>query len=76
MAVTGLLVVLIFLLLFLFSKLYTQPKEEAPESVAKGLDDRLATLIEPDLMAALQDFAQKEGRSCVAVVNDLIRKAV
>lgn len=76
MAVTGFLIVLIFLLLFLFNRLYTQPKEEALESVEKRLDDRLATLIEPDLMAALQDLAQKEGRSCVAVVSDLIRKAV
>ena len=76
MAVTGFLIVFIVLLLFLFSKLYTRPKEEAPDPVERRLDDRLATLIEPELMEALQDLARKEGRSCVAVVNDLIRKAV
>ena len=75
MEVMGFLVVLIVLLLFLFGRLYPKHAEDS-KPVESYRDDRLATLVEPDLMEALQTLARQEGRSCVEVANELLRGAV
>ena len=69
------LVVLIFLLLFLFRRLYPADKTPTLQD-ASFKEDRLAAVIAPELMEALLARAHAEGRSAVEIVNDLVRAAV
>jgi hypothetical protein len=69
-----LLIGLVTVLTLLSWRLYatgsdTSPDEGDPEW------DRLALVIDPDLMDALEDRAKVEGRSVKKVLNDLIRNS-
>ena len=71
------LIGLIVLLLYLVRGLYSDnARPEVAERAASDFkDDRLATLVEPELMEWLMEKSRAESRPAVDMVNDLIRIA-
>ena len=76
MAAFGFLVVLVLALIVMSSRLYSGGKRPSETELETRREDRLATLLDPDLMEALLTRSQREGRPAVGVLNDLLREAL
>lgn len=69
-----LLIGLVLVLALLSWRLYATGSDTSPDEGDPELD-RLASVIDPDLMDALSDRAKVEGRSVKKILNDLIRSS-